>query len=136
MLLTHALALSASQFVHKKKSPRIYTSMHSAGLELTKLTYIRLENNLIRYRGDRHYYIVPVPLHADVKNTTSTTRKHTKRGGKQRQENGSTQSHTRRAILKNAWGGVGWGGGWGATTSWKRHADNNISHLLRRTVLL
>ena len=34
-LLTHALALSASQFVHKKKS-----SMHSAGLELTKLTHI------------------------------------------------------------------------------------------------
>ena len=39
MLLTHAtLALSASQFVHKRKSQRIYTSMHSAGLELTKLT--------------------------------------------------------------------------------------------------
>ena len=28
VLLTHALALSASQFVHKKKSQRIYTSMH------------------------------------------------------------------------------------------------------------
>ena len=42
--VTHALlALSASQFVHKKKSHRIYTSMHSAGLELTKLTYTRLE---------------------------------------------------------------------------------------------
>ena len=40
VLLTHALALSASQFEHKKKSPRIYTSMHSAGLELTKLTYL------------------------------------------------------------------------------------------------
>ena len=53
MLLTHALALSASQFVHKKKSQRIYTSMHSAGLELTKLTSIRLEDNLIRHRGDR-----------------------------------------------------------------------------------
>ena len=33
VLLTHALALSASQFVRKKK-PRIYTSMHSAGFEL------------------------------------------------------------------------------------------------------
>ena len=44
---THALALSASQFVHKKNSQRIYTSMHSAGLELTKLTYSRLEDNLI-----------------------------------------------------------------------------------------
>ena len=53
MLLTHALALSASQFVHEKKSQRIYTSMHSAGLELTKLTYTRLEDNLIRHRGDR-----------------------------------------------------------------------------------
>ena len=53
VLLTHALALSASQSVHKKKSPRIYTSMHSAGLELTKLTYTRLEDNLIRHRGDR-----------------------------------------------------------------------------------
>ena len=53
VLLTHALALSASQFVHKKKSQRIYTSMHSAGLELTKLTYTRLEVNLMRHRGDR-----------------------------------------------------------------------------------
>ena len=56
-LLTHALALSASQFVHKKKSQRIYTSMHSAGLQLTKLTYTRLEDNLIRHRGDRLYHI-------------------------------------------------------------------------------
>ena len=53
VLLTHALALSASQFVDKKKSQRIYASMHSAGLELTKLTYTRLEDNLIRHRGDR-----------------------------------------------------------------------------------
>ena len=28
--------------------------MHSAGLELTKLTYTRLEDNLIRGRGDRY----------------------------------------------------------------------------------
>ena len=56
VLLTHALALSASQFVHKKKPQRIYTSMHSAGLELTKLTYTSLEDNLIRHRGDRHLY--------------------------------------------------------------------------------
>ena len=53
VLLTHALALSASQFVNKKKSPRIFTSMHSGGFELTKLTYTRLEDNLIRHRGDR-----------------------------------------------------------------------------------
>ena len=57
VLLTHSLALSASQFVHKKKSHRIYTNMHSAGLELTKLTYTRLEDNLIRHRGDRHYFL-------------------------------------------------------------------------------
>ena len=31
--------------------------MHSAGLELTKLTYTRLEDNLIRHRGDRLYYM-------------------------------------------------------------------------------
>ena len=52
VLLTHALALSAGQFVRKKKSPRMYTSMHSGGFELTKLTYTRLEDNLIRHRGD------------------------------------------------------------------------------------
>ena len=55
VLLNHALALSASHFVHKKKSPRIYTSMHSGGFELTKLTYTRLEDNLIRHRVDRTY---------------------------------------------------------------------------------
>ena len=54
VLLTHALALSAIQFVHKKKSNEFTRgSMHSAGLEFTKLTYTRLENNLIRHRGDR-----------------------------------------------------------------------------------
>ena len=53
VLLTHALALSASHFVRKENSPRIYTSMHSGGLELTKLAYTRLEDNLIRHRGDR-----------------------------------------------------------------------------------
>ena len=53
VLLTRALALPASQLVHKKKSPRIYTSMHSGGFELTKMTYTRLEDNLIRHRGDR-----------------------------------------------------------------------------------
>ena len=55
MSLTHALALSASQIVHQKKSQRIYTSMHSAGLYVTILTYTRLENNLICHRGDRQY---------------------------------------------------------------------------------
>ena len=31
VLLTHALALSASRFVRKKKYPRIYTSMYALG---------------------------------------------------------------------------------------------------------
>ena len=59
VLLTHAPALSASQFVHKKKSSRIYTSirMHSGGLELAKQTYTRLEDNLMRHRGDRCIYV-------------------------------------------------------------------------------
>ena len=47
------LSLSASQVMHKKKSPRMYNSMHSGGLELTKLTCTRLEDNLIRHRGMR-----------------------------------------------------------------------------------
>ena len=34
-------------------NPRIYKSMHSGGFELAKLTYTRLEDNLIRHRGDR-----------------------------------------------------------------------------------
>ena len=38
----------------QEKSPRIHTSMHSGGFELTKLTYTRLEENLICHRGDRH----------------------------------------------------------------------------------
>ena len=53
VLLTHALALSASQFALKQKSQRIYASMHSGGFEHTKLTYTRPEHNLIRHRGDR-----------------------------------------------------------------------------------
>ena len=55
VLLTHALALFTSQFVLTKESPRIYTSMHSGGFEVTNLTYTRPEDNLIRHRGDRVY---------------------------------------------------------------------------------
>ena len=40
------------------KSLRMYTSIHSGGLELTKLTYTRLEDNLIRHRGDIQYRII------------------------------------------------------------------------------
>ena len=61
VLQTHALALSASQFVRKKKSPRIFTSMHSGGFELQKLTYTRLEDNLIRHRGDLYFVIAVKP---------------------------------------------------------------------------
>ena len=32
--------------------------MHSAGLELAKLIYTRLEVNLIRHRGDRSYPVI------------------------------------------------------------------------------
>ena len=59
VLLSHALALSANQFVNKKKSQRIYTSMHSGGFELTKLIYTRLKDNLIRHRGDRIVVYIP-----------------------------------------------------------------------------
>ena len=62
VLLTHALALSASQFVHKEKSVRIYSSMHSGGLELTKLTCTRLEDNLMRRPGDRPLYLHEVVI--------------------------------------------------------------------------
>ena len=35
-------------------------SMHSGGPELTKLTNTRLEDNLIRHRGDRHIIIIKI----------------------------------------------------------------------------
>ena len=58
VLVTHALALSAGhQSVHKEKSPRICTSMHSGGFELTKLTYTRLEDSLIRHLPGRQAII-------------------------------------------------------------------------------
>ena len=62
ILLTLALSLSASQFVHKKKSSRVYASMHSGRFELTKPTYTRLEDNLIRHRGDRLINITQASL--------------------------------------------------------------------------
>ena len=64
VLLAHALAISASHFVRKKQSKQILTSMHSAGLVLTKLTYTRLEDNLIRHRGDRQYMCRARPIRA------------------------------------------------------------------------
>ena len=35
--------------------------MHSGGFKLTKLTYTRLEDNLIRHRGDRIYICKYIP---------------------------------------------------------------------------
>ena len=43
----------------QEKSPRIYTSMHSGGFELTKLTYIPGSRIMIRHRGDRISYVPP-----------------------------------------------------------------------------
>ena len=51
VLRYHALALSERHFVLKKKSQRIYTSVHWGGLELTKLGYNRVDDNLICHRG-------------------------------------------------------------------------------------
>ena len=56
LLLTHALALSASQSVHERVPMNIY-EYAIGGFELTKLTCTRLEDNLMRHRGDRHYTI-------------------------------------------------------------------------------
>ena len=42
MSLLHALALSASKFVHKKSPTKIFTSTLSKGFELTSLTYTKL----------------------------------------------------------------------------------------------
>ena len=60
--------------MHKKKSPRIYTSMHSGGFELTKLTYTRLEDNLIRHPGDRWATTIQVKKkpHEPTKTATRT----------------------------------------------------------------
>ena len=57
VLVTYALlALSASQLAVKIKSLHFFTSMHSRGLEPTKLTYTILENSLIRHRGNPRPY--------------------------------------------------------------------------------
>ena len=37
-------------------------SMHSREFELTKLTYTRLDDNLIRHRGDRFLYSLAAAL--------------------------------------------------------------------------
>ena len=66
MLLIHAFAFSASQFVHKKKSPLIYTSSYVLGGIRTREN--DLEDNLIRHRGDRGY----LPVWRSIRYNTPT----------------------------------------------------------------
>ena len=60
-----SVANSRSRAFRKSICPqeKVPTNLHEyalgAGLELTKLTYTRLEDNLIRHRGDQGYYLVP-----------------------------------------------------------------------------
>ena len=63
VLLTHALVLSASQFVQEKKSPRLYIRVctrRDSNSRIWPRTYTRLEDNLIqqlvRHRGDRLFF--------------------------------------------------------------------------------
>ena len=96
VLLPHALALSANQFVRKKKPPRIYTSMHSGGFELTKLTYTRLEDNLTRHRGDRLYQYPSVTPYAIIARRYDESFRFIIRGGYL--NNGRSQSSTRHSA--------------------------------------
>ena len=49
--------------------------MHSAGLELTKMTHTRLEDNLIRHRGDRLISIPnPNPCNPDLNQSNPVNR--------------------------------------------------------------
>ena len=73
VLLTRALALSASQFVTKKKSPRTFTSMYSGGYELSKLTYSRLDDNLKRHRGDRFICACVSDMYVESMHVAHTT---------------------------------------------------------------
>ena len=87
-IITHAVSLSASQFAHKKKSQRIFTSVPSAGLELTKLTHTRLEDNLIPHRDDRSYTIVLIYVSRFATDYTSC------RAGNQNDVQGKENSRT------------------------------------------
>ena len=65
VLLTHALALSASQFVCKKKSTVCKYAL--GGIRTQETGHARLEDNLIRHRGDRL-----LPLHLPDTDTSTT----------------------------------------------------------------
>ena len=55
--ICHRVFLSSCA-LHKSIYAQEKVSMHSAGLELTKLTYTRLEDNLIRHRGEATGYLL------------------------------------------------------------------------------
>ena len=50
--------------------------MHSGGFELMKLTFTRLEYNLIRHRGDRLPYKMPGRTSASVSFRVQTDQRH------------------------------------------------------------
>ena len=52
---SRSIALRKSLYA-PEKSLQNYANMHRGGLELTKLTYTRLEDNLIRHLGDSTDY--------------------------------------------------------------------------------
>ena len=58
VLITHALALSASKFVHKKKSQRIYTRKHHIYIRITSIarrtTHITCKNGISSCCAIRH----------------------------------------------------------------------------------
>ena len=69
--------------------------MHSGGLELTKLTYTRLEDNLIRHRGDRLDITVQGEGEVGNKEEKSATSR-SKEGNAKRRE----WKHIDTAVLK------------------------------------
>ena len=73
VLLTYALALVPQVKLYARKSHRtnLYEYALEGGFELTKLTYTRLQDNLIHRRGDRLLYTTI--LTAQSYNTCTTT---------------------------------------------------------------
>ena len=60
-------AFRKSICVQEKVPTSLYKYVYALeGFELTKLTYTRLEDNLIRHRGDRLYYVYPAMIPVQV----------------------------------------------------------------------
>ena len=120
VLLTHALALSASQYVPKIKPPRNCTNIHSGGFELTKLTYTRLEDNPTRHRGDRPdwhlqvptryvgFILYKIPSHGDHRNTTVTAERDQGKHAKQTAKNTVTYVYLPGMIYLEIYIYMGW----------------------------